>query len=303
MENIIDFSVIIPHRSSVETLSKLLGTIPDSRQIEIIVVDNSLCPVTKESINTSREYTLLYSAPERGAGGARNVGIENAHGEWLIFADADDFFTETAFKAFYNYYKAEAELLYFCASSEYVDTGEKASRGDSYTRLVRDYLSGARTEFDLRLCFSVPWAKMVRRSLVERENIRYDEVVASNDIYFSMLTGYYAKEVLAVDEVVYVVTVSRGSLTRRRDKAVTLSRFEVNLRYNRFVKNHSLRSYQKSVMVFIVRSFGLGFSCACQAIKLLLKYHQNPLVGWRNWYNTNKTLTSTNKKEKKYIVK
>lgn len=304
MEDKIIISVIIPHSNSVWTLSKLLSSIPSSSQIEVVVVDNSPEPISSADIQTNRDFILLFSDPKRGAGGARNVGIDNAHGEWLIFADADDFFTEDAFNVFSGYYTiVDSEMVYFCASSEYIDTGEKATRGDNYTKLVRDYLSGEKTEMDLRLCFSVPWAKMVKRSLIDREHIRYDEVVASNDMYFSLLCGYYAHGVRAVDKTVYVVTVSRGSLTRRRDKAVTLSRFEVSLRYNAFVKSHSLRNYQKSVMVFITRSFGLGISCIFQVVKLLFKYHQNPFVGWKRWYKTSMALNAINKKEKRYIVK
>ena len=195
MVNSIAFSVIIPHRSSIETLSKLLGTIPNNRQIEIIVIDNSLIPVTKGEINTDREYTLLYSAPERGAGGARNVGIEHARGEWLIFADADDFFEKDAFNVFYKYRDSDAELIYFCAKSEYIDTGEQASRGDSYTALVNGYVDGYVSEEKIRLGFSVPWCKMVKHSLVKKYNIRFDEVVASNDLYFSMLVGFYVTKI------------------------------------------------------------------------------------------------------------
>lgn len=302
MESIIDYSVIVPHRSSIRTLAKLLNTIPSSPQIEVIVVDNSLTPISKEDIDSDREFILLYSEPERGAGGARNVGIDNARGEWLIFADADDFFSDNAFGTFSKYRDTDAELICFCASSEYVDTGEIATRGDTYTKLVRDSLSGKRSEMDLRLCFSVPWSKMVRHSLVEREKLRYDEVVASNDMYFSLVSGYYANKILAVDEVVYVVTVSRGSLTRRRDKAVTFSKYEVNLRYNSFVKKHHLKKYQKSVMVYLVRAFKLDFSCGVEAVKLLFKYHQNPLVGCRRWLATSIKLREMNRREKGYIV-
>ena len=47
----IDFSVIIPHRNSKETLPRLFETIPASPNIEIIVVDNSDVPLKKEIEN------------------------------------------------------------------------------------------------------------------------------------------------------------------------------------------------------------------------------------------------------------
>ena len=89
----IDFSVIIPHRNSIQCLPKLLSTIPATEQVEVLIVDNSPVPITRDDIDSSRAYNLLYSAPERGAGGARNVGIEHAQGRWLVFVDADDYLT------------------------------------------------------------------------------------------------------------------------------------------------------------------------------------------------------------------
>lgn len=104
----------------------------------------------------------------------------------------------------------EAEIIYFCMGGIYEDTGERSNRGDNYTNLVMDYRTAKIDEMQLRLNYSSPCAKMVRHALVDRHNIRYDEVLASNDTYFSMLTGYYATKVDSDPTEVYIATVSRG---------------------------------------------------------------------------------------------
>ena len=103
MNDNFSFSVIIPHRDSVKTLKRLFDTIPCNPDIEIVLVDNSDFPITKEDVNINRDYKLCWADPKRFAGGARNVGIENAHGKWLVFADADDYFTPNAFDDFYKF--------------------------------------------------------------------------------------------------------------------------------------------------------------------------------------------------------
>ena len=157
----IDFSVIIPHRNSIQCLPKLLSTIPATEQVEVLIVDNSPVPVTRDDIASSRAYDLLYSAPERGAGGARNVGIEHARGRWLVFVDVDDYLTPDAFDTFYSYVDSEAEVLYFCSSSVYADTGEPADRGNIHNQMVADYVQGRYDEQRLRIYFSTPWPKML----------------------------------------------------------------------------------------------------------------------------------------------
>lgn len=303
MEYSVDFSVIIPHRNSLHLLPKLLSSIPVSEKIEIILVDNSPKPIVKDEINSDRDFQLFYSSPKRGAGGARNEGIEHANGKWLIFADADDYFAENAFNCFQKYSDCKAELVYFCADGIYLDSGEHSSRADKYTKLVGGYLNGTKTETDLRLSFTVPWAKMISHKLVETKCLQYDEVVASNDEFFSLLSGYYADSVIAVDEIVYIVTVSKGSLTKRMDKDVILSRFIVELRYNQFVKTHGLSNYQKSIMNYMCHSINFGLLFVLKCIVLLIKYKQNPFVGCKNWISTVINLLKRQKTEGKYYTR
>jgi len=298
----IDFTVIIPHRDSIGTLQRLFDSIPVSDKIEVILIDNTPTPVTHEDIGINRNYTLLYSEPSRGAGAARNVGIENAHGKWLLFADADDFYTKDAFDIFYTQFNSDAELIYFCMDGIYTDTGERSDRGDQYTQLVNDYLCGQKTEMDIRLGFSSPCSKMVSHELVKRHRIRFEEVPVHNDNYFSLLIGYYANKIAAVNKTVYIATVSKGSLTKRYDYKAIQSGFLVILRCNKFLKEHDLSRYQNSIMfsLFQVRRFGI--KKILEFTKLLIKYRQNPLIGYKRWVESYILYKKKYKRDKKYII-
>lgn len=301
-----DFSIIIPHRNSLHFLPKLFSSIPKSDKIEIILVDNSIEKISEteiRSIGVSHDFILLYSNPSRGAGGARNIGIENAHGKWLLFLDADDYFADNAFKTFYKYINCDAELIYFGVGSVYEDTGEKANRGENYNYLVKSFISNKIEEIQIRLKYSSPCSKMVSHSLVDRQKIRYDEVLASNDEMFSLLTGYYAKKILADTTKVYIVTVSKGSLTRRKDLAVIQSRYKVGLRYNKFLRNHDLSKYQKSVMVYFYDIRNYGIKNILKFLLLAIKYRQNLLIGLPNWIDSLKRRKTINKNESQYITK
>lgn len=301
----IDYSVIIPHRDSIQLLPRLFSSIPVSDKIEVILVDNSPVPVTLQQIReagVTRDFVLQYSSPERGAGGARNVGMACAHGKWLVFADADDYFAENAFDCFYHHFNSNAEVVFFCAEGIYPETGERSERGDEFSALVMNYLSDKGSETSLRLGYSVPWGKMFNRNLIDRHDIKFDEVLASNDVYFSLLTGYYASAVDADDSTVYMVTVTQGSLTRRRDLNVTLSRYQVTLRFNKFVKEHKLGSYQKSLMVYFYQARTFGLSTLFRMLVMAVRYRQNIFIGMRTWYRSYRGLKKLDTKESKYIV-
>jgi len=298
-----DFSIIIPQRDSLQTLPRLFNSIPNGISAEIIVIDNSPVPISETDIDIERNYTLLWSAPCRHAGGARNVGIEKAQGKWLIFADADDYFAEGAFDVFLKYLNSDADVVYFAAQGIYSDTGELSDRGDHYTDMVCSFLSNPNNEMKIRTLFSVPWAKMIRNDFVKLRHIRFEEIRASNDIIFSLYSGYYASKILAENTVVYMVTTGKGSLTRRRDIEIIKARYGASLRRNKFLRTHGCSELQTSVMFYISESFKLGFNYFLSFLKDAIVYRQNIFVGMSRWSKTFQSIKTKNKSESKYIVK
>ena len=274
-----EITVIIPHRNSLSFLPKLFSTIPKDERLEIILVDNSPKPISKDDIGIDREYTLIFSSPERGAGGARNEGVKNAKGKWLVFADADDFFTENAFDSFFSHIDSSHDVIYFGMNGVYVDTGEYSDRGDQYTNMVKQYLSGQLEEEYLRYFFASPCSKMVKQSLVTEHNILFDEVKANNDDYFALMVGYYAKSIGADDKVVYTATVSRGSISNKRDAGSIQSRYGVLLRINSFLKKHNLNQYQRSVANCLLQALRVSPRLFFHFIFQAIKNKQNLFIG------------------------
>lgn len=299
-----DISVIVPcWRGAIKFLPKLLSTIPENEEIEIIIVDNSRIPVSREEIDSERAFKLLHSAPERHAGGSRNEGISSATGKWLIFADADDYFTDDAFDVFYSKLNSEAELIYTKPDGIYEDTGEHSGRGDKYASLVHEYCLGTIDEKLLRLGFATPWCKMVSHSLVERKGLKFDEIRAGNDIYFSLTSGFYASKVEAIDTVTYITTVNRGSLTKLRDYEVIKARLYSKLHCNQFLRQHGLSRFQHSIMFAFAEAKRFGVRKVWEFLKMIVKYRQNPFVGCNRWLLTFFRNKENEKRDNKYIVK
>lgn len=299
-----DFSVIVPTwRGAAHFLPILFDSIPEKEGIEIIVVDNSPEPLRREEIDSTRDIILLHSAPERHAGGSRNEGMAAAKGKWLLFADADDFYSEDAFDIYYANLNSDADIVYTGMGGIYEDTGEPSDRGEYYMKMVHEYCNGQVSELQLRICFASPCCKMVSHALIEREGLRYDEIRAGNDIYFSLTSGYLAKKIEAVDAITYIATVNRGSLTKRRDYEVIKSRLYSKLHCNAFLRKHNLKEYQHSVIFALVESRHYGIGKMWEFLKMIIVNHQNPFVGWKRWIRSFEKRKVENTKEKKYLVK
>jgi len=299
-----DFSVIIPvWQGAIKYLPKLFDSIPDKEGIEIIVVDNSKELVSREEIKSDRDIVFLHSAPERHAGGSRNDGMAVAKGKWLIFADADDFFAPNAFEVFYAWLNSDAEIIYTCSKGIYADTGEPSERGKRDALKVHRFCIGEIDEISLRFGISSPCAKMVSHALVDRHNLKYDEIRAGNDIYFSLTSGYYAKKVLALENVTYIITSNYGSLTQRRDYEVIKARLYSLLHCNQFLKKHGFSNRQYSIMNCLYEGRRYGIRKMWEFFCMVVKYRQNPFIGWKRWSKSYKNSKEIDKQNKKYIVK
>ena len=86
-----DFTVIIPFRDCTELLERAIDSIPDDTRIQVLAIDNSLVPLQNDYFTDQRmNVEILYADNTKGAGHARNVGLENAKGKWVLFLDADE---------------------------------------------------------------------------------------------------------------------------------------------------------------------------------------------------------------------
>lgn len=297
MESKYDFTVIIPQKNSLDTLPRTLESIPVSDRIEIIIADNSETPITKEDIGVNRDYQLVWAAPARYAGGARNEALKVAHGKWLLFADADDYFTDDAFDEFYKHIDTDADIVFFLIDCYDPKKDIHTDRLKMHTDVLRQYLYGDHDEWPLRTRYPSPCAKMIRKQLVDEHNILFDEVLVNNDNYFSGVSSFYAKKINAVDKEVYVYITNTSSVSYISSYNVIKQRVDVIIKLNKFLKKQGKGKYQSGILS-LMKSQRYG-----NRVRLILHAMckgQNPFVGAGRWFlskinNGNREVTVTEK--------
>ena len=210
------FSIIIPHKEIPDLLMRCLRSIPVSEDIQVIVVDDNSTGADTyldKYPELSRPYLeFVRTTKGGGAGYARNIGLDRAKGKWILFADADDFFVEDLNDIIYSFVDSEADVIFFKNKAVLSDnTNIKSDRSSYINKKIDKYLAYG-DEWPIRARMYVPWGKMIKRSLIVKHNIRFDETKYANDSYCSMLIGYYADSIKVVNRVLYVVTARPNSL-------------------------------------------------------------------------------------------
>lgn len=105
-ENDFLLSIIIPAYNANELLTRALDSIPIDDyddMLEIIVIDD--CSKTNQNKYIPKNKKIKYIRLDKnsGAGAARNRGIKDANGKYIMFVDADDYLVTSVFKHFIDF--------------------------------------------------------------------------------------------------------------------------------------------------------------------------------------------------------
>lgn len=183
-------SVIIPVYNAEKTLVRCIDSVlsQDYDNFELLLIDDgstdsslAICNNYAQSYNKVR----VFSKSNGGVSSARNLGIDNANGEWITFIDSDDFVESGYFDGidsvaedvvFHSYKKISNEI---CVQQLNV---QSAFSKLSFMEVVRKYYSD--------IIFRGPCMKFFKLSLID--NIRFPECMkVGEDTYF--VFSYLAK--------------------------------------------------------------------------------------------------------------
>ena len=81
---------------------------------------------------------IIFTKEGKGAGYARNTGIKYVKGKWLLFSDADDYFSENVNRLFDDYENSVMDVIYIPYKTIDLITGEDLEDGLCVTNLEED---------------------------------------------------------------------------------------------------------------------------------------------------------------------
>jgi len=233
------YSIIIPHYNTPKLLQRLVDSIPQKDDLEVIIVDDNSDEGKKPKIvRDDVQIYLLNSDQSKGAGRARNIGIEKAKGKWLLFADSDDFFSEEMYEIISEYSNSSYDMIMFKANSVDSETLLPSDRDAGINRSIDSYLNGLISAQVASLGVHSPWCRMISKNFVINNNLKFDEVIASNDTMFTTKVSCLAKSIGVSNRILYTVTFRQGSLWNSRKNADNyLARIEVYIRRKQYLSS------------------------------------------------------------------
>ncbi len=241
----IKYSLIIPHHNNPNLLIRLLKTIPIRQELEVVIIDDGSDIAFQKALNSVEKdfpsFIFLYNKECRGGGYARNCGIKQARGENIIFADCDDFFLPSFDNLLNRYLNANEDIIFFNAISLDSDKYSEARRAKHLNRYIDIYSSKSNIgELYLKYLFGEPWCKIVKRELIFKNNIFFEEIPIHNDTLFSYMIGFYAKNITVDVTRGYCVTDSLNSISKSTPQNKLLIRARTFYKKNIFLHTNKI---------------------------------------------------------------
>lgn len=193
-------SVIIPAYNSENFIAETLDCALNQtlKDVQLVIVNDGSTDSTADIIaDYAKKYDniLSVSQPNSGVSAARNNGIRNASGEYLLFLDTDDFFTPDSFELMCDKLDKTGADIAICRVQRFgyggeefnpiVDEFTKEDSIDCYDkRLLWNFLVSNK-------CYRTEW---LRKTGVEFPALRYSEDGAffMQAVYhFPKITGVY----------------------------------------------------------------------------------------------------------------
>lgn len=236
----LNFTIIIPHFNTPTLLLRLIKSIPERNDLELIIVDDNSDPTVVDFDNfpgaDRKQVTIIRNSENHGPGYSRNFAIPQAKGKWIIFADADDYFNE-GFDAFLSQFaNSDADVVYFSANSVDSDTLKPSNRADHIHEYMQLYdIDKKQGEPILRYKFSETVCKMVRRELINKYSIVFDSTLIHEDVRFACSVGRYAKKIEVANQELYCITSRENSVSRKMSMAIYLDELRVFSRWKKFL--------------------------------------------------------------------
>ena len=216
------YSVIIPAYNAEATIRRCLDSLLNQPHgdAELIIINDGSTDSTGKICReyASRHNGIRYFEKENGGvASARNLGLEKAAGEYILFVDSDDYVTQNYFAVLDTSTVASKDLIMFGRSTYDGDAlrhqplpSASAETPEETAALVCEALRQQR--------MNCAWNKVYRRDVIKKYGIQFDErLPIGEDKVFAVEYAVRSQSAEFVPDPIYVVSLENDkSLSRKQ---------------------------------------------------------------------------------------
>ena len=199
-------------------------------EIEFVLVDDcstddtaKIIKIFFDNYTTENVKSKVIKTPQNmGCGGARNFGIANSSGQYLMFLDADDYYINNDFvlRAYSMMIEHNADIIEF--GLKYINqNGERENLVSSKTFMINNnHIGNLSVMFYDNMIKFMPWTKIIRRSIVETRP--YNTSRTFEDIRTTPYWVYNANKIIVANTIEINYRAAANSIIRENPNETRL---------------------------------------------------------------------------------
>ncbi len=198
-------SVIVPVYNSEKYMDQCLASLCGQtfRNLEILLVyDKSKDRTLEKCVEWQKKderIRVIRNESRKGLGAARNCGLHNARGEYIVYADSDDWMDKGYLGILYD--EMEKGQADFVSSNSIYIVSEADGEKKLHTSSLAGFYDSEALRRVLLLCdFPSVWKKMIKRKWLLEQELYQPEIYSYEDWGYAPVLILHAKKVVLLAE-------------------------------------------------------------------------------------------------------
>ena len=243
----IKVSIIVPIYNTEKYLKKCLDNLVNQtlKDIEIILINDGSIDSSEEIITqykTKYENLIKYFKQEnKGQASARNLGLQNATGEYICFVDSDDYIDVTMCQKLYNKAVETSSEIVMC--DFYVVYENNMIPESNMSRLSNDNIK------NYILSSPGPCGKIIKKDILINNNFKFPEGIIYEDLAVIPTLAIYCTKIEVVNENLYYYVQRPGSTMNYLEYNKKLENIldAIDILNNEFIKHGKDLEYAEEI--------------------------------------------------------
>ena len=181
-------SVIVPIYNAEKYIHRCIDSIlaQSYTDYELLLIDDGSpdgCGAICDAYAAKDSRVRVFHKENGGVSSARNLGLDNAQGEWITFVDIDDYLHPEFLSSLY----AQNDTDLVVGSFQLVGSDEKWDVVLENRFYDRAKLGDSVFELLIKVNFQTPWGKLFKRNLLNAHQLRFDDKMIANEDFLFVL--------------------------------------------------------------------------------------------------------------------
>lgn len=267
-DSVVEITIIIPVFNSEKYLKECLDSIIFNNvgnELEILLIDDGsidLSPDICDWYSSKYDYIHTYHIENRGAASARNYGVSNASGEYILFVDSDDYIDRNILKRIIEEIKNTHKDMYLLKAYKVYPNGSKV--------LLNNWQCPNKefSKDEWIVWFATmskypgsPCDKVVRRSFLEKNSIKFEEGRTAEDLLWVLRVILDAETYGVINENYYYYrqnvqasVTNQMSVKKLKDLCHVITSEVVvakeNMKYDAYI--YAMAAYELEVLIYLM---------------------------------------------------